>query len=649
MKLIRQILLIVLFSWCFNSYSQEIRGLNFNASVKAEASKPRLKSTSISVPLPAGNIFFDDFSVYKNLIYPESENWLDRNAIITRTYADSAISIGVVTLDCFDSEGRVYGPTGKINPSDTLTSKKILSITESNLFMSFFIEGGGKADPPEVQDSLVLEFYNSESEEWIFAWDTNGYQSHTFTQIILPIPENLYSDSSFQFRFINYTSLSANEVQGKEGALSNADNWHIDYIQIKSETSANNMKLLNDVAIYEPLLPVFKDYSLIPYSHIQYSAGYLRQYNTLRFRTYFPADSNSVSINRFHSYYDVINNMTLEEAEGETQSTEEPFAFIETTDNFFPVFNTSNYPGQTFGKYLLKSYLDIPDESDQYLYNDTVTREEIFEDFYAYDDGSAEYGFGIAGVDAYEAAFATLFEMYHLQGAPDTLTGVYIYFNMSADLYNSDLDFRVAVWKDNGSTPGESIYMSDENNLFTPDTTKTFNNPGNGTNGFMRINFESDVLVPEMFYVGLIQYTTEFLNVGYDVNFGSKKNMMYYTDNQWHPGTGLANIPEGSLMIRPIFDHVDYTTGIHSPKESQNLSISVYPNPVRDEFTVNLTDIDLGSYTYTLSDIIGRQVAGDRLHSNTIDVSYLPHGMYILHIQDQTSRTTYSQKILKID
>lgn len=648
----------LLFSLTFGANSQEVRGLNYNPALIKANTKSKLKSTQSSaaistVPLLQGNLFFDDFSTYHTEIFPNTKgNWIDPYATITRSYADSSISIGVVTLDCFDNEGKVYGPTGRVNPSDTLTSKKIVDVVDDNLYLSFFLQGGGKADPPEAQDSIKLEFLSGKTGNWIYVWDSNGYKSRNFSQVIIPIHDSLYTDSTIQFRFINYTSLSANEVQGKNGALSNADNWHIDYVQIKSAANIQSIQNINDVTIYRTLAPILKNYTHIPYDHLKYTTGKRIEDNTIWFRTYFPSLGENISVGRSHVYIDVVNNDTCEivgKNDG-IQSDAGPFSFVQETDKFFlsQGFKTEKYPDQQGeGIYNFKAYLTVTSDqvANQYKWNDTVTTEDQFRDFYAYDDGSAEHGFGIAGADAYNTAFASRFEVYHLNNTPDTLTGVYLYFNHAAYDYNLDLEFEVGVWAvGEGNLPGDLIYSTGFTNLYTPDTNTSLNNPSNSTNGFMLIEFEEEVIAPNNFYIGLIQYTNEFLNVGYDVSFGTKSNIMYYSDNQWRSASDLQGIPEGSLMIRPKFGHYNYTS---NKKIKQGIKeLDLYPNPASTSVHFNLPNTQ-NSYHYKIYNILGKEIDSDNLSSTSINIENLEAGLYIVQLRDLTSHQIYSQKLLK--
>ncbi len=656
MKLTRVIITLILINISFSSFGQEVRGLNYQPTLRAKTNKVQLKSTTThEVPIPDDCVFFDDFTTYGDNTFPVSTNWLDQNATITYNFADSVISYGVVTLDCFDSKGRVNGTVGYQSPSDTLTSKQIILDDNSGYYLTYFIEGGGNGDAPEAKDSLVLEVMAPKSQEWLRAWSTPGFQSNNFKQIFVQINDSLTVDSTFQFRFTNYISLSAKEVQGNEGALSNSDNWHIDYIQVKKANDTTELKKLNDVALTKKPLSSLKEYSLIPYNHLQNASSYAREEIGIWYRTMFPERASNLDIGRSHIFLNTDYNDTLEVfgLDGGVQTSVGPVDTINVYDAFKFQYKTSTYSNQTSGTYQVKSYVTLTTENiDQYLWNDTVSRTEYYRDFYAYDDGGAEYGFGIAGEDAYNTAFASEFEPYLTYNTSDTLTGVYIYFNMTADLYTADMEFQVAVWdyetsKTGTNTtykPGDVIYYTDEDNLYTPDTTIEKSSTQNSTDAFMRIDFDEDVLISDRFYIGIIQYTDEFLNVGYDLSNDSKDKTWYFSDNSWTSIKNLQSIPSGSLMIRPIFDHYEYTSSV-SNASSITSEITLYPNPTQDVLNIN-TDIE-GSLKARIYNTTGQLVYDQDNIYESIDLNQLPHGLYIINLYNQSNKRIHSQRILK--
>lgn len=70
--------------------------------------------------------------------------------------------------------------------------------------------------------------------------------------------------------------------------------------------------------------------------------------------------------------------------------------------------------------------------------------------------------------------------------------------------------------------------------------------------------------------------------------------------------------------------------------ENHTASWTMYPNPVKDILNINLTD--LITATSEIYDLTGRQILRAALNNNTINVSALPAGIYILKIGSQTGK-----------
>jgi hypothetical protein len=271
MKILKTILILtIIISNVFSVAAQELRSLDYNPSIlkASEGSKTiksRLKNADQVIP-DSIEYFFEDFSDYNNSIYPSLTNWTDQSAYINSTYADSMISIGVATLDAYDKYGFPYeNDFGPSMPSDTLTSISInlSGPISKSVFLSFFYEAGGKGDMPETDDSLLLDFYNAKNSVWYNRWGIpGGTQQHTFTQVILQVADSFFVNG-FRFRFRNLSSIFSN-VANKQ---SNADQWNLDYIQLKQADISDSMKNLNDVAISKLLLPYHTDYTTLPWRH----------------------------------------------------------------------------------------------------------------------------------------------------------------------------------------------------------------------------------------------------------------------------------------------------------------------------------------------------------------------------------------------
>ena len=70
-------------------------------------------------------------------------------------------------------------------------------------------------------------------------------------------------------------------------------------------------------------------------------------------------------------------------------------------------------------------------------------------------------------------------------------------------------------------------------------------------------------------------------------------------------------------------------------------SISVYPNPISSTFTLKTSSNDLSGLSIQIFNVIGKKVYEEKgLKSNTINVSELNTGIYILKIMSETQQKT---------
>jgi len=73
-------------------------------------------------------------------------------------------------------------------------------------------------------------------------------------------------------------------------------------------------------------------------------------------------------------------------------------------------------------------------------------------------------------------------------------------------------------------------------------------------------------------------------------------------------------------------------------------NLVIYPNPAKDMITIS-SSIALNNAVYTIYDITGKQVLNANLNSNTINVSKLSTGIYVLKITVDGKNKT--QKLIK--
>ncbi|MBN2275339.1 MAG: T9SS type A sorting domain-containing protein [Bacteroidales bacterium] len=618
-------LLLTLISQVSNVKGQQLIGLTENQQVKKEALKHGNRKKSTAAVLSKELPFFEDFSDIT--IYPDQEKWTDINAFVNTSFPDLPPSIGVATLDAIDPSGNVYAVNDRATPSDTLTSIpfNLLPYKEGNdeVLLSFFYQAGGKGELPDPQDSLVLEFFSPQANEWNWAWKASADSAGPFIQKILTIPKSLCEDG-FRFRFRNYTSMSPNEVVGKHGALSNVDQWHIDYIMLNTMPRANHQSI-NDIAFVDPLTDLLFDYTTVPWHHLDYAQRIGRNKVRYVIRNLEKADT-AISINR--SY--VVRNMFTGEVSFYEVYTEkiEPNSLFIRND---PFDHSYAYSADTDeGEFEVTAYLKT--HPSQFLENDTVKYKQLFSDYYAYDDGTAEFGFGISGESTAGAMMACRFPVFR----QDTIRGVDIFFNKTRNNYTADLTFNLCIWKNDGGIPGDTLYVSQEE--LTPDV-----NTGLLEFTRYRIPLSHEIMVDDTVFVGIKQLTEDFINIGYDVSHDNRSNILVNITGSWYAVDSLD--PGGSLMMRPVFSTRETASDIADFSSAKEI-LKVFPNPVNERLQIILSEKAMAEGgRIQIYDITGHQVLAETL-KHALAVSHLKSGIYILKITLQSGETLTSKLII---
>lgn len=531
--------------------------------------------------------------------------WLDNNVYHNYTYALKPWSLGVVTFDGLKNDGNAYS-LGAVNPgfADFLTSKPIdLSNYTANdsIYLSFLYQGEGFGDVPEISDSLVLEFYAEDLKQWFWAWSTSGLGTTDFKVGNIKVVNAKYFKKGFQFRFKNYGSLAGN-----------FDNFHLDYVHLRSIQNGYRDTLFEDFAFVYPIKTLLKNYTSVPWDHYKNNfTGRMSDKVELSIRN----GSNSAENNSIPGKVEVFYNGLLESAVGVSGSS------LSNNDlNYLPrTFYDSYYDfssGYHFGEtkpgesniFKIKSTIYSNFSNNQI--NDTTITDQFFSNYYSYDDGSAEAAYGPTGV---QARLAVRFDAYE----SDSLIGIMTNFVKSATDVSSHL-FLLTVWGDGNGKPGAVIY---QDTIFSPRTPEY----EYGLNNFHSYYFLDTVKVPvgKTFYIGWRQFDATRLNIGFDRNTDSKSKTFYSTTNEL---TWNQSQITGTAMIRPIFSTaLDAQLGIKQiSKEASNLII--YPNPTTGNLIVKHVDKNyLGVEVYSL---YGQLIVDT--DSDQIDLSDKPSGIYFV-------------------
>ncbi len=252
----------------------------------------------------------------------------------------------------------------------------------------------------------------------------------------------------------------------------------------------------------------------------------------------------------------------------------------------------------------------IYESNNAFAFNDTVYHLQKFSNYFSHDDGTAEQGYYLNYFGAKTAV------KYKLNIA-DTLKALNIYFDpiVNGNLIQSS-SFRLMVWSDAGSGPGNLIY---KDSLMYPKYIQGSYNliPSYTLTSCLPLTAGS-------YYFGIQQTSNVALNIGFDKNTNHKNKLFYDIGNGWSQSN-----QNGALMINPVMGCVEAV--IISVKENANLisELNVFPNPANNTITITLTK-QVSNASIKINSIFGQSIyQSDFQNNQTIDVSHLSNGIYI--------------------
>lgn len=533
--------------------------------------------------------------------------WTDLSAYHNYTHAVNPWTLGVVTFDGLDETGYPYAiGTALTDYADYLTSKTIdLSSYTPNdsIYMSFLVQRQGFGDAPELQDSLVLEFFDQGADQWKRVWAINGGPENGFKLGHLKIVNAAYLTNGFKFRFKNYGGLS--------GML---DEFHLDYVHLRSGSGYQDT-LFKDFAFVYNIGSLIETYTEVPWEHWVNNPTHMNPSVKVSVR-----NGSNIPENNLNGTVKVDFAGTTEGSftmVGQTLSgalNYAPRTTVASVHDFTGGYTFSTTPSST-----TKTFDVIASAGAQFpnlSLNDSSYMKQVFENVYAYDDGSAEAAYGISQV---QGRVALKFQPYQA----DTLLGVRMCFVPTVKDLSHKL-FLLTVWGDNGGVPGAVLY---EDQFFYPRTPIYEEGRGVYTDYILK-----DTRLPldgSAFYVGMRQIDADPLNIGFDKNT-PQTNKLFYSLNggiNWS-NSSLSGVP----MMRPIILTGD-NFNLAVDELSKEIEWTVYPNP-----TTGMVTIDWKSEgTFpgaVLVDSQGRTILNVQTEERQFDLSDAPSGIYFLRLNN---------------
>jgi hypothetical protein len=468
--------------------------------------------------------------------------------------------------------------------------------------------------------------------QWNHVWHSPGMPLDTFytlfntysRQVMIPITDSAkFFREHFYFRFFNYASL-ANDIQ--PSWKSNCDQWNVDYIYLNVGRSQADT-LYRDITFAERAPSFLKDFTSMP----------LRQYRndpTNQLKDSLKLYITNLSADTFNVFYEYLVN----EYAGSYSNT-----YTGGFANLYPFYLTgyqscTNVPQhacpprnflfplssqQDSSSYLIQHV--IHDQSNPDL-GDTIHYIQRFYNYYAYDDGTPELGYGLSINQGKAAVRFTL-------NIADSLMGIGMYFNRVQNDANDNF-FTLTVWDNNNGKPGNVIW--EQENLkpkFSDDLYR------------MQI-YDIDPPLPVLgtFFIGWEQTTNDLLNVGFDSHNDASAYLFYNTSGNWE-----QSLMEGALLMRPILHTMYDAFNIEDPGAED--AWNIYPNPVTggllhiENSIFSNSELIKSKTSISIYDMLGREMLSAP-YSQALNTTQLQKGLYLMHITNEDRSIDHIHKVL---
>ena len=618
--------ILVAVSFLMSGNAQEYL-TGFNGGIPQQESLKFRDEVTATLP------FFDDFT--NEGVYPDASRWQNGNVSVSSGFPKMPVNFRAATLDVLDKYGKVYS-RGSSNPfyADSLLSVKIRldsvdghALTPADsLYFSFYYQPGGFGDSPEHNDSLVLQFGYGYDEvvfdtvlqnyvtlrktAWKQMWASDGMEFETFIdsldenqyfkKVMIPITDTCFFKEDFRVLFFNYGTLPTLMYPNDR---SNVDQWNIDFVYLDMNRSKDN-----------------DNYPTVNFTHN--SPSFLKRYRTMPYKHYRENPINEIN-NIFDMYLtnmDVNAHEVRYSCDVEDNNSDWSYSY---SSNPFIINQYSNvgvmrdsvvmgnfiYPYNLLGdttSFTIRHTIEVVDEHSGEVAGDVLEHQQVFGNYFSYDDGTPEKGYGLVPSDTY---FAVQFKVTTL----DTLRGVRMLFNRTFNDANYNF-FDIVVWRDNNGKPGSEIYSLKNQRPIWNDSVMY---------AFSEYSFDQVVKVNSVFYVGIRQHYSKSINIGFDSSLDSRQYNFYDVGAGWKNSSF-----SGSIMLRPIMGKnpdLVVNTG-----DSDNGKIVLYPNPANDVVRISGND-QMVYREIVIFDLAGR-VVKQAFNCNEMDVNDLKSGVYMLQV-----------------
>jgi hypothetical protein len=617
-SIIFKTLLVVGVVSSFNAFSQ-LKVVQIDRQFPGKENKAARTESLPARALP----FWDDFSVLNtnptDIYYPLKTVWENSNSVwVNSGTGINPPSLNVATFDGYDSLGKPYSVNNVLanGLADKMTSGPLKlgdvpPAERSGVYISFFYQFAGNGDAPEPGDVFSLLFKNA-AGQWRQAWSIESStlsKPDSSIQVIWPIVGDEYFHNGFQFRFQNFGRLS--------GPF---DTWNLDYVYVNKGRNTND-KIFPDRAISHPSSSIFNKYYSIPLKHLNVnSMGRSKLFvNNLSGILQVVSYTRTAEL-RSYSFGNLsISNVVIDS--GLTNAFDiDPLTRIQIDTGRVLAIGNLDLNADSI-KLVLSTVFDSDDNEEDYKpifspidfrKNDSTKTSFIISNFYAYDDGVAEYGANVTG------AGTQLAYQFDMSIPEDTIIAVDLFFPKFGDETNQNIQLHIL----GALTGNQSDY------LFQKIIPVERSNRNDKTI-FKRVDIPGGVLVKNTFYVGWKLTSAAEIPIGLDANNDSGEKIFVNSSGSWIQNKTL----KGSLMIRPVFGKPkDLTTSV-----TESASAKPFPNPTQQRFFLPNEAKEIQLYTVTGSSVSFEQTDG--FDHKEITISHPVPGLYLVRYFNQVWHT----------
>jgi len=580
--------------------------------------------------------FIDDFS-YSGP-HPNKRNWLDDNVFVNTTMTYLPPSIGAATFDGLDETGTPYG-TG-IGRADFLTSNYFnLSAADTDLWLSFWLQNKGITYGSNPGDLFEVEFKNNNGD-WVTVMTKDGFdyslaERDTFNFYKIPLGDDEFLHSNFQFRFVNRAGLSSMN-----------DSWHLDYV-VLDQTEPDST--YQDMAFAYLPSDILGRYSSMPWRQFEdFAEAELDAAIDYSIYNHFGMVTQAIDSEVSHTGIQMntptdlgVNFTVLASPENITpgQHLQGERTVPSVTDLASALVAT--YGGTEELVNIERKYTLVPNISqvgiEDVLRNDTVKLNTVFDNYYAYDDGTAEAAVRLNIGHEVAIGFTA--------NTDDSLRAVQFHFPRIGPQDPNSL-FNLKVYIGDLTADSEPAYVR---NLIKPFFIDVVLDSLQGFTTY-RLRNSSGELTPLYipagdFYVAWEQASSNESRVfvGMDFNTPDAQPHQFFNNNvNW-----FAIPDEGAIMVRPVMGDVTPIETRVNELEKLTDWMQVYPNPAKNQLHFELKEGSNVDYKVELMTATGQSVYSEMLN-NTIDIAHLAQGMYFVKVTQLETNKVLTQRLVVV-